>query len=82
MALSALTVIRHEPKMESTTNIFLSVIFGAIGTGYIVYGRRQKRIIAFICGVALCAYPYFISNTILVIIVGIVLMILPFYLRD
>ena len=67
--------------MYSTTNIFLAMLFGAIGLGYIVYGKKQRRGIALVCGVALCAFPYFISNAILVIIVGIVLMILPFYLR-
>ncbi len=67
--------------MYSTTNIFLAMLFGAIGLGYIVYGKTQRRGIALACGVALCAFPYFISNMILVIIIGIVLMIFPFYLR-
>jgi len=68
--------------MDSTTNIFLAVIFSAIGMGYIVYGKKQRQAVALICGVALCAYPYFISNTILVITIGIALMVLPFYLRN
>jgi hypothetical protein len=68
--------------MDSTTNIFLAVIFSAIGMGYIVYGKKQQQAVALICGVALCAYQYFISNTILVITIGIALMLLPFYLRN
>lgn len=68
--------------MNSTPTIFLSVIFSAIGMGYIVYGKKRQQAAAFICGVALCAYSYFVPNTILVIIIGVVLMILPYYLRD
>ncbi len=65
--------------MGSTTNIIITVIFSAIGMGYIAYGKKQQQAVALICGVALCVYPYFVSNTIPVIVIGIVLMLLPFY---
>lgn len=65
--------------MGSTTNIILTIIFSAIGMGYIAYGKKQQQAVALVCGVALCAYTYFVSGTIPVIIIGIALMILPFY---
>jgi hypothetical protein len=65
----------------STTSLLFGVLFGAIGFGYLVYGRRQQKGIALLSGVALCAFPYFISNIVLLIIIGLVLIALPFYIR-
>ncbi len=53
-----------------------------IGMGYIVYGRKQKRGIALVSGFALCAFPYFVSNIFLVIAIGIVLMAVPYFIKD
>jgi len=63
------------------TILFLGVIFGSIGLGYIVYGRKQKKPIALVSGLVLCGIPYFISNTILLLAVGAALIALPFLLR-
>jgi len=67
--------------MDPSTNIVLGVIFGSIGMGYIVYGRKQQRGIALLSGFALIAYPYFVPSVVLVILIGIVLMALPFVIR-
>ena len=67
--------------MDSSTSIIFAVLFGAIGMGYLVYGRRQHQGIPLLAGVALCAFPYFVHNVLLVILIGIVLMVLPFFLR-
>jgi hypothetical protein len=42
--------------MDSSSSIILGVLFGSIGLGYIVYGRKQKKGIALFSGIALCAY--------------------------
>lgn len=67
--------------MDSGTVLFLSVVFSAIGMGYFVYGKRQKKGIAMISGLLLCAYPYFISNAFLFFSIGIVLAALPFFIK-
>ena len=67
--------------METSTLLFLGVLFGSIGMGYIVYGRKQRKGIALLSGVGLCAFPYFVTNIFLVIFVAIVLMLLPFVIR-
>ncbi len=64
-----------------TSTIILGVLFGAIGIGYIVYGRKQKRGIALLSGIVLCACPYFVSNIYLIIFIGIALMALPFFIK-
>ncbi|MCG2726574.1 MAG: hypothetical protein L6420_10075 [Elusimicrobia bacterium] len=62
--------------------LFLAMIFGSIGVGYIVYGRKQSNGIALISGIALCGFPYFISNILLMILVGAILMAVPFYIKQ
>jgi hypothetical protein len=57
------------------------MIFGSIGMGYIVYGKKQQRGIAFLSGFALVAYPYFVSNVVFVILIAIVFRALLFVIR-
>jgi hypothetical protein len=46
----------------STTALFLSLLIGSVGVGFLIYGRRQRRWPQMAGGAILCAYPYFISN--------------------
>jgi hypothetical protein len=57
------------------------VIFGSIGLGFFVYGKKQKAIIPFFSGIGLIVFPYFISNVFILIITGIVLVALPFVIK-
>lgn len=68
--------------MGNTAQIFWGVIFGGIGAGYFIYGKKQHQIVAMISGIALCFYSYFITNAVLIILVGIVLMALPFFIKN
>ncbi len=61
-----------------TTRILLYVLFGSIGTGYLVYGKRQQKGMALLAGAALVVSPYLISNTVLLLLVGIASMVVPF----
>jgi hypothetical protein len=57
--------------------ILLSVLLGAIGVGYIVYGRKQMHGMALISGILLCVFPYFIANIWLTLLIAGLLMALP-----
>jgi len=39
-----------------------SVLFGGIGLGMLVYGRRQKRMVPFGAGLVLMGAPYFFDS--------------------
>ena len=67
--------------MDSMTSIMWGMLFGAIGMGYFVYGKKQQRAVALISGIALMVFPYFVSSVYLSILIGIVLMALPFFIR-
>lgn len=61
--------------------IFTGLIFGSIGMGYIVYGRKQANMIGLLAGVGLCIFPYFISSVWISITLGAGLVLLPFMIR-
>ena len=66
--------------MDSAT-LMWGVLFGSIGMGYLTYGKKQRRGIAFLSGIALCSFPYFVSNIFLMILMGAVFMALPYFIR-
>jgi len=57
------------------------LLFGSIGLGFLIYGRRQRAVVPLVCGLALMIFPYFVSNTILLITIGVVLIALPYFFR-
>jgi hypothetical protein len=67
--------------MDFTTKIMLGVLFGAFGSGYFVYGRKQSNVVALLSGVALCIFPYFVSNGLLILLFGAIFLVLPFVLK-
>lgn len=66
----------------STSLLLWGVLFGAVGLGFFVYGRRQQSGVVLVCGVALMALPYVISNTFLLVIVGAAVAAVPYFVRD
>jgi hypothetical protein len=67
--------------MTNTSLLIWGVLFGAIGLGFFTYGRRQKAAVPLFTGVALFVIPYFISNVFLLVVAGVMLMALPFFIR-
>jgi len=65
----------------SMTNIVISVVAGLIGSGFFMYGKKRQnfRVLGF--GVALCVVPYFISNTLLLLVACIAMTAAPFVME-
>jgi hypothetical protein len=57
------------------------VLFGSVGLGFFMYGRKQKVVVPLICGLVLMVFPYFIPNTILLVAIGVGLIALPYFVR-
>jgi len=62
-------------------NLILGLLFSSVGTGYLLYARRQHSAIFAVTGVLLIVYPYLISNAILIFIVGVAFAAAPFVLE-
>ena len=58
------------------------MLFGSIGLGYFIYGKKQRASVPLICGLALMLFPYFVSNIMLLVGVGVLLAIIPYFLRE
>ena len=57
------------------------MLFGAIGLGYFVYGKRQAAMLPLLCGVGLMVVPYFIGSILWLIVVCATLMAAPWVWR-
>jgi hypothetical protein len=57
------------------------VLFSAIGVGYFIYGRRQGKTIPLLCGVVLLVYPYFMPNTVVLLVIGAIFVAVPYFIR-
>jgi len=66
--------------MNSTT-LIIGVFAGCFGLAYFVFGKRQAQVIPLLCGIGLCAIPYFIGNIPLLIVVCLALIIAPFIIK-
>jgi len=65
----------------SEASLLLGVVFGAVGLAYFVYGKKQQRFIPLLCGIGLMIFPYFMSNTVLLVVVGLALSAIPYFFR-
>ncbi len=68
--------------MDSGTKILIATLLGAIGFGYIVYGRKQLKGSALVAGIVLCIYPYFVQNLLLTLLIGLGILAAPFFIHD
>jgi hypothetical protein len=62
--------------------LFGSLLFGAIGLGAFMYGKRMVLWKPMVMGVTLMAYPYFVPQTWLIYTIGCTLCLGLFVFRD
>jgi hypothetical protein len=65
----------------STSILLLGVLFSSIGAGYLLYGRKQRAPLPLVCGLALIAMPYFVSNALVLFVLGTVVSVVPWVLH-
>ncbi|HEY1092785.1 MAG TPA: hypothetical protein VGE47_16925 [Burkholderiaceae bacterium] len=64
-----------------SAQLLWGVLFGALGAGYALYGKKQRAWVPLACGVALMVFPYFVSNSWLLVILGAGLSAAPFFIN-
>ena len=67
--------------MEGTSLLIWGMLFGAIGLGFFIYGKKQKSVVPLLTGIALFVFPYFIPNIYILVIVGVILVAIPYIVR-
>lgn len=65
----------------STSLLLWGVLFGAVGFGYFLYGKKQRAAVPLLSGLALMVVPYFISNSWALALVGVALAAVPYFVR-
>ncbi len=63
--------------MDSSASLLGGVVFGSIGLGYFLYGKKQNHLMALLAGIALMGYSYFVTDPYWLLAIGIGLMALP-----
>ncbi|MBU1105519.1 MAG: hypothetical protein KKB51_02530 [Candidatus Riflebacteria bacterium] len=82
--LNAAAETPEKPEKAATddgmdgTSLMLGILWGAIGTGFFIYGKKQSKAGYLICGIGLCLFPIFVTNLLYNTILGIILTIAPF----
>jgi hypothetical protein len=66
----------------SWPNIIGGIVFGIIGFYAFNYGRKEKAYKPLAIGLVLMVYPYFVSNTIMLYVLGIAISSLLYFWRD
>jgi hypothetical protein len=68
--------------MPSPGVLFAGLIFGLIGIAAFTYGRKSAQFRPMLMGVALMAFPYFVSELWLLCTIGIGLCGVLYFWRD
>ena len=62
--------------------LMLSMVFGTIGLGMFMYGKKEVRFVPLGAGLGLMVLPYFFSNLLVMSGVCVALMALPWVIRQ
>ncbi len=77
--------IEHLCALSRTSSIqarlLWGLLFSSIGLGLFIYGKKQRAVVPLVCGMILMVFPYFVSNTLLLVGVGALLTAIPYFLR-
>lgn len=65
----------------SASLLLWGVLFSSVGLGYFIYGKKQNAKVPLLCGVALMIFPYFVASTAVLVGVGALLVVLPYFVR-
>ncbi len=67
--------------MEDTSALIWGTLFGGVGIGYFIYGKKQKHPVSYFTGISLFVIPYFIDDILFLIVAALALMVLPFVVK-
>jgi hypothetical protein len=69
--------------MDFDTNLLMvSLLFGLIGMGMLMYGKKAGRMMPLVAGVGLITLPYFITSFAVMMVVCLTLTASPWIVRE
>ena len=67
--------------MSGQASLIWDLLFSAVGFSYFIHGKKQHAPVPLVCGLVLMVYPYFVSNGMLLLAIGVILAALPYFVR-
>ena len=64
-----------------TSSLLWGLLFGSVGFGFFLYGKKQKSVVPLVCGIVLMVLPYFVTNILLLVAAGVALIAVPYFIR-
>ena len=68
-------------ELFTVEGVILMLTFSTIGIFYFKRGKKEGDSIKLLCGIALIAYVYFINQLISLIVIGLILVAVPYLHR-
>lgn len=68
--------------MFQSSTLFASLIWGSVGIGFAIYGKRQQAMVIWIGGLVLVGISYFIASALYMSLAGVGILAAMFWLRD
>ena len=67
--------LEYKPRntMDITSTLFASLIWGSIGMGFAIYGKKQRTTVPLVGGIVLMGISYFIGSALVMSLVGVAL---------
>ncbi|EGW40337.1 hypothetical protein [Desulfosporosinus sp. OT] len=62
--------------------IIIGFIMSLVGFAYLAYGKKTVDVLFIVFGLLLMIYPYFTQNLVTSVIIGMLLVIVPFVLKS
>lgn len=67
--------------MSNMSYLLLTSLFSLIGMAFFIYGKKTTQFAYLGTGSLLMIYPFFITGTILITVIGVLLTAAPFVIR-
>lgn len=68
-------------QQMSGANLVGGILFGSLGVGYFIYGKKQGKVAYLVCGAALTLYTFVVSSALLIVVIGLLLSAGPWLLE-
>lgn len=69
-----------DSNLFNTSFLLASLLWGSVGVGYWIYGKKQREMIPMIGGILMIAVSYFVSSWFLMSLLSIALMVAVYWL--
>jgi hypothetical protein len=69
-----------DSNLFNTSFLFASLLWGSVGAGYFIYGKKQRAMMPMIGGLLMIAVSYLVSSWLLMSLLSIALMVAVYWL--